>query len=147
MSKIELSENQEVTDLAGSAGEYPAHINEASGWAKAIWSAVCSQTGLKQDTALPLAAREAKVTPNTIWKLRYRKPRKLDHGDYLNIKAAFDRLDNSVENKIAQNLALLRSLPATPHRDRLVAGMEEYLRNSQSAEARATAQSTPEGSE
>jgi hypothetical protein len=82
------------------------------------------------------------VSPGTVWSFRYRPPKKLDVTAYFSIRAAYERHVASVEATLAQNLVVLRSLPATASRDRLVAQMEEFLGNQESDPAGTEAEET-----
>lgn len=109
-------------------------VSEASGWALGLWEFVHRGMGDTQEAAMHRAAKLAHVSPNTIWKLRYRRPRDIAVSVYFKLKAAHARHVESVEGQIAANLEVLRTLPRTPSRARLVAELEGYLRNQEGAE-------------
>lgn len=116
-----------MTDLSAIETDPDKLVDEAAGWAMALWRRAAQLYGHKQDTAMHTAANWAGVPPTTFWKLRYRKPRDLGISTYNRIKAAHQRHVASVEATSAENLIALRSLPSTPSRDRLVAQLESYL--------------------
>lgn len=119
--------------------EPEALVSEARGWALALWRTAHHLVGSTQDRAMRKAAAMAKVTPNTLWKLRYRPPREIGASVYFKLRIAHQKYVHSTEATVAQNLIALRALPSSPSRDRLVAGMEEFLRDSEGAEAWASA--------
>jgi len=138
MGKIPLRPEQKMFD-AGTIELAPEErIEQARNWALALWDRIAAAGDHNQESAMHQAARLAKVTPSTIWGFRYRMPKKLDVAAYFSIKAAFER-HASVEADLANNLLVLRSLPANPRRDRLVAQMEEYLRDSKGGAGRIAA--------
>ena len=116
-----------MTDLSAIETDPDKLVDEAAGWAMALWKRAAQLFGLMQDTAMHTAANWADVPPTTFWKLRYRRPHELGVSTYNRIKAAHERHVASVEAKSAENLIALRALPSTPSRDRLVAQLEEYL--------------------
>lgn len=136
MSKKSLGEEQKVSDIAANEIQPETIVAKARKWALALWERAEKLEGQNRETAMHTAARWADVTPNTIWKLRYRVPRNLDVAVFFKLEAAHQRHITSVEAKVAENLIALRALPSTPSRDRLVADMEKYLGASEGAEAR-----------
>jgi len=127
MSKKTLPQGKEMSDATAYETDPDKLVAEATGWATALWRRAREVTGDKNDRAMHTAARWAQVPPNTIWKLRYRPPRELGVSVYNRLKLAHEKHVASVEGKVAENLASLRALPATPARRRLVAEMEEFL--------------------
>lgn len=109
-------------------------IEQARIWALALWDRLAQAPGENQETAMHRAARLAKVSAYTVWSFRYRMPKKLDVSAYFSIKAAYERHVASLEAGLAENLIVLRSLPSDPRRDRLVAQMEEFLRDQEGDE-------------
>lgn len=116
-----------MTDMSAIETDPEKLVDEAAGWAMALWKRAAQLYGHKQDTAMHTAANWADVPPTTFWKLRYRKPRELGISTYNRIKLAHQRHVASVEGKIAENLLALRALPATPDRERLAADLEKFL--------------------
>lgn len=131
MSKKTLPHESEMTDATAFETDPDKLVDEARGYALGLWRHVHRGLGDTQENAMHEAARLAKVTPNTIWKLRYRRPREIGASIYFKLKAAHARHVQSVEARVADNLAALRSLPATPANRRLVASMEEFLGHSE----------------
>jgi hypothetical protein len=117
-------------------------IDQARDWALKLWDRIAAEPGENKESAMHHAARLAKVSPGTVWSFRYRPPKKLDVTAYFSIRAAYERHVASVEATLAQNLVVLRSLPATASRDRLVAQMEEFLGNQESDPAGTEAEET-----
>lgn len=115
-----------MTDVTSFETDPDKLLNEAKGWAKALWKCAKITTG-KDDRAMHTAARWANVSPNTLWKLRYRPPRGIDVSIYNRLKVAYVERVESVEGQIAENFEALKALPPTPSRQRLVAAMEEFL--------------------
>lgn len=139
MSKKTLTQDQKVTDATAFETDPKKLVGEAATWSGALWKRA-HQIAANRERAMHQAANWAGVTPNTIWQLRYRPPKSIDVSVYFKLKTAFVRHVDSVEGKIAENLQVLRALPETPARARLVAQMEEFLRNSESEETRAIAE-------
>jgi hypothetical protein len=133
MSKKSLSEDQKVTDVASFETDPDKLLRDAKTWANALWRKA-RLTAPKDDLAMRKAAHWAKVTPNTLWKLRYRPPRDIGVSIYNRLRVAYDEHVESVEGQVAENLAALKALPSTPSRERLVAQMEEFLGTSQGEE-------------
>lgn len=131
-----------MTDLSAIETDPDKLVEEAAGWALALWKRAAQLYGHKQETAMHTAANWAGVPPTTFWKLRYRRPRELGVSTYNRIKVAHDQHVKSVEGKIAENLLALRALPATPDRQRLVADLEKYLGIAPGETPRATAERT-----
>lgn len=129
-----------MTDISAIETDPNKLLAEAQAWAKELCKAAKRQTDAKADAVLNTAARWADVSPTMIWKLRYRPPNTVDAHIYNRLKLAYARYVKSPEATIAENLAELKALPSTPARDRLVAGMEEYLRASEVAEVRQPAE-------
>lgn len=140
MDKNELRDRPKMTDLSAIETDPEKLVDEAAGWAMALWKRAAQLYGHKQDTAMHTAANWASVPPTTLWKLRYRKPRDLGISTYNRIKAAHQKHVESVEAKSAENLIALRALPASPSRDRLVAQLEEFLGIAPIAEVRPPAE-------
>lgn len=134
MSKNLLPQESKLTDATAFETDPDKLVDEASGWAVGLWKVVHRGMGDTQEAAMHRAARIAQVSPNTIWKLRYRRPRDIAASVYFRLKAAHARHVESVEGQIAANLEILRALPATPSRARLVASLAEYVRDQQGAE-------------
>lgn len=130
-----------MTDLSAIETDREKLIDDATGWANALWNRAAKLYGQKKDTAMHTAANWAGIAPTMLWKLRYRRPRGLDVSIYNRLKAAHQRHVASVEGKIAENLLELRALPSTPDRDRLAADLEKFLGIAQGEEKRAPAQS------
>ncbi len=140
MSKIPLPQESKVTDATAAFETDPDKlVGEASGWAKGLWRRVHLRLGTTKEDAMHEAARLAGVSPNTIWKLRYRRPRDIAASVYFKLKAAHSRHVESVEGQIAANLEILRTLPATPSRQRLVVELAQYLRDQEGDEVGASA--------
>lgn len=116
-----------MTDLSTIETDREKLIDDATGWANALWDRAAKLYGQKKDTALHTAANWAGIAPTIIWKLRYRRPRGMDVSVYNRLKAAHQKHVSSVEGKLAENLLELRALPATPDRDRLAADLEKFL--------------------
>lgn len=129
-----------MTDLSAIETDADKLVDEAAGWAMALWKRAAQQYGHKQDTAMHTAANWAGVPPTTFWKLRYRRPRDLGISTYNRIKAAHHRHVASVEGKLAENLIALRALPPTPDRDRLAADLEKFLGIASGEEVRTPAE-------
>jgi hypothetical protein len=134
--KKPLSGEQKVFDASAINIAPERRIEQARDWALALWDKITSLPGENKESAMHRAARLARVPAGMIWSFRYRMPKKLDVAAYFSIKAAFER-HASVEASLAENLVVLRSLPADPHRDRLVAQMAEFLRHSEGDAGRA----------
>ena len=124
-----------MTDISAIETDPVKLLDDARNWAKELCKAAERQTDAKADAVLHTASRWAGVTPSLIWKLKYRPPKKVDVSVYNRLKLAHARYVKSPEATIAENLAALKALPSTPARDRLLAGMEEYLRTAQGEEA------------
>lgn len=114
-------------------------IEQAREWALALWDRIASLPGENKESAMHRAARLAKVSASMIWAFRYRMPKKLDVAAYFSIKVAYERHVASVEAGLAENLLVLRSLPSNPARDRLVAQMEEFFRDTEGRAGRVVA--------
>jgi hypothetical protein len=140
MDKNELPEGQKMTDMTAIETDPEKLLADARTWAKELCGAVKRQTDAKADAVLNTAARFAGVAPSLIWKLKYRPPKEVSVSVYNRLKLAHARYVKSPEATIAENLAALRSLPTNPARDRLMAGMEEYLRTAQGKEVRQPAE-------
>ena len=124
-----------MTDVASSVETDPTRlVDEAAGWAIGLWKAAHRTIGDTQERSMHEAARLARVSPNTIWRLRYRKPADISVSIYNRLMVAHRQHVESAEATVAANLEILRSLPATPARTRLVAQMEEFLRDQEGAE-------------
>ena len=123
-----------MTDISAIETDPDKLLDDARKWAKELCKAVKRQTDAKADAALNTAARWADVSPTMIWKLKYRPPNTVDAHIYNRLKLAHARYVKSPEATIADNLAALKALPSNPARDRLMAGMEEYLRTAQGEE-------------
>ncbi|KQU96470.1 hypothetical protein [Devosia sp. Root105] len=142
MGKKPLLPEQKMFD-AGAIDLAPEQrIEQAKKWALALWDRLAAMPGENQESAMHRAARLAKVSASMIWSFRYRMPKKLDVAAYFSIKAAYERHVASVEASLADNLLILRSLPSNPGRDRLVAQMEEFLRDQEGQEGRIAATET-----
>lgn len=122
-----------MTDATAYETDPSKLVDKAAGWAMALWRRAERESDDGKERAMHRAATWAKVSPGTLWKLRYRKPSEIGVSIYFKLEAAHARLITSVEARVAANLEELRQLPATPSRERLVAGMEEYLRHSGSS--------------
>lgn len=127
MSKNPLPQESKLTDATAFETDPDKLVDEASGWAIGLWRLAHRGLGDTQEAAMHKAARLAEVSPNTIWKLRYRRPRDIAASVYFKLKAAHARHVESVEGQIAANLEILRTLPANSSRARLVASMAEFL--------------------
>lgn len=134
MSKKFVSKDQKVTDISAYETDPTKLVEEAKAWALALWRRA-DRDDRNQQRAMHRAADWADVTPNTLWKLKYRPPRDLSVSVYNRLRRAYVERIESVEGKVAENLAALRELPTTPHRARLVAQMEEFLGASEGEEA------------
>jgi hypothetical protein len=136
MYKIELPEDQQLTDLTANEFEPETLVERAKVWAMALWKRAEDLHGSGRDNAMHTAARWAGVSPSLLWRLRYRPPAGIDASPYFKLMAAHERLIISVEAKSAENLIALRALPSSPSRDRLVAELEEFLGIAARQEAR-----------
>jgi hypothetical protein len=134
MSKIQLPQESKLTDATAFETDPDKLVDEASGWALGLWRLVHQGMGDTQEASMHKAAKLARVSPNTIWKLRYRRPRDIAVSVYFKLKAAHARHVESVEGQIAANLEILRTLPANPSRTRLAASLEQYLRDQEGEE-------------
>lgn len=126
-----------MTDVSAVETDPDVLVDRAARWALSLWRTVHRGMGDTQERSMHAAAKLAKVSPNTIWKLRYRRPREIGASVYFRLQAAYARHVESAEATVAANLDLLRKLPATPARERLVAQMEKYLRDHEGEEGRA----------
>lgn len=116
-----------MTDATAYETDPSKLVDRAASWAMALWRRAEREDGAGRERAMHRAATWAKVSPGTLWKLRYRKPAEIGASIYFKLEAAHERFITSVEARVAANLEELRQLPATPARERLVAGMEEFL--------------------
>ena len=116
-----------MTDATAIETDPEKLVGEARGWALSLWDKAHKGIGGTQDQAMHKAASMAGVTPHTLWKLRYRTPEEIGVSIYNRLKAAHARHIESVEARLADDLAALRLLPPTPHRARLVAQVEDFL--------------------
>jgi len=135
MSKKTLPQESKMTDATAVETDPSKLVERAATWAMALWRRAELDHGTGKERAMHTAASWADVPPHTFWKLKYRRPDEIGASIYFKLNAAYERRIASVEARVAANLQELRELPATPSRKRLVAGMEEYLRASQSAGA------------
>lgn len=142
MGKKTLRDRPKMTDLSANEFEPETLVSRAKVWAMALWKRAEDLYGDGKDNAMHTAARWAGVSPNLLWRLRYRPPAGIDASPYLKLMAAHERLINSVEAKSAENLIALRALPSNPSRDRLVAQLEEFLGIAPGEEARAPSERT-----
>ena len=124
-----------MTDATAYETDPTKLVDKATGWALALWRRAELDHGDGKERAMHTAANWADVPPHTFWKLKYRRPDEIGASIYFKLYAAYQRRIASVEARVAANLQELRELPATPARERLVAGMEEYLRTSEGARA------------
>lgn len=134
MSKIPVSQETKLTDASAVETDPDILVGRAATWAMKLWNVVHRGMGDTQEAAMHRAAKLANVSPNTIWKLRYRRPRSVDAHIYFRLQAAYQQHVESAEATVAANLEILRTLPATPRRDRLVAQMAEFLRDQEGEE-------------
>ena len=115
-----------MTDITAFETDPDKLVEEAKGWAIALWRSAGRQSGNSQ-RAMYRAAGWAKVPPNTLWKLRYRPPRDLGVSIYNRLRVAYVERVEALEGKVAENLAALRELPSTKANQRLIAEMEKFL--------------------
>lgn len=72
------------------------------------------------------------VPQQTLWALRYRKPKDVLASIYLKLKAAYEAECGRQEARLRHELELVKALPTTPARAALVADAEAALGNSES---------------
>lgn len=115
-------------------------VDEATGWANALVSRVYRGPGDTVEAAMHRAEQKFGVPAAVLWALRYRRPKALLAGIYLSLKAAYEAECNRQEAKLAHELAITKTLPATPARLRLIAETEALLGSVGVAEGRPAAE-------
>lgn len=144
MRKRFLSERQKVMTDAASALS-PA--DEAAGWAETLIRKAHRGPGDTLDAAMHRVSRAYDIDRQTLWRLRYRRPRDVLASVYLKIKAAHDAECARQEAKLRHEIEITRTLAQTPARRALVAEAEAVLEQAEGPQGRATAQPTREGDE
>ena len=128
MGQNRLSEQQKaMTDATISPAD------EAAGWADGLLRFAHRGPGDTVDAAMHRVSTKHGIEHQTLWRLRYRRPRDLMASVYLRIKAAYDAECERQEAKLAHQLEITRALPRTSARDRLIAETEALLGSSQRA--------------
>lgn len=113
-----LVEQKSMTDMTA--------VDEAASWAELLVKREHRGPGDTIDAARLRAARKHKVPEQTLWSLRYRKPKEIAGSAYRALMRAYDAETQSMEAKIAENLKLLEALPPGAARDRLVAQLARF---------------------
>lgn len=105
-------------------------VDEAASWADLIVRREHRGPGDTLDAARMRAARKHRLPEQTLWSLRYRKPKDLSASIYRALYRAYVAETQSMEAKIAENIKLLEALPASPARDRMVAQLARFQADS-----------------
>lgn len=117
-----LVEQKPMTDMTA--------VDEAASWADLIVRREHRGPGDTLDAARMRAARKHRLPEQTLWSLRYRKPKDLSASIYRALYRAYVAETQSMEAKIAENIKLLEALPASPARDRMVAQLARFQADS-----------------
>lgn len=105
-------------------------VDEAASWADLLVRREHRGPGDTLDAARLRAARKHKVPEQALWSLRYRKPKDIAGSVYRSLYRAYVSETQSMEAKIAENLALIEALPASAARDRMVAQLARFQADS-----------------
>lgn len=117
-------------------------VDEAASWADMLVRREHRGPGDTIDAARQRAARKHKLPEQVLWALRYRKPKRIWADLYKQLELAVAAEIQSQEARLAHELAITKSLPATASRLALIAETEALLGQAQSAEVRPTAERT-----
>lgn len=99
-----------MTDAAG----HIAPVDEAEGWALSLLRKHHKGPGDTVEAAMHRVAIKHRIDRQTLWKLRYRKPKDIMATAYLAIKSAYEAECARQEAKLAHELELTKQMRG-PH--------------------------------
>jgi hypothetical protein len=120
LSKFPLRQEQEVFD-----GE--AVVDEAAHWAEALLQRTYRGPGDTIEAASYRAEQKYGVPAQTFWSLRYRRPKDILASVYRTLQAAYEAECGRQEAKLRHELELVKALPRTADRQRLIDETEDAL--------------------
>lgn len=124
MGQDPLSEQQKVmTDLASDMS--PA--DQAAHWADSLIRKYHRGPGDTLDAAMHRVSVKHGIEHQTLWRLRYRRPKDLLASIYLKIRTAYETECDRQEAKLRHELEITKALPRSPAGDRLIAQTEAFL--------------------
>jgi len=115
-------------------------VDEAASWADMLVRREHRGPGDTIDAARRRAARKHKLPEQVLWALRYRKPKRIWADLYKKLELAVAAEIHSQEARLAHELAITKSLPATTARRALIAETEALLGQAQGKEVRSPAE-------
>ena len=105
-----------------------ALVEDCARWSGALWSKAHAGLGDTQEAAMYRAASRHGIEPNVFWTLRYRRPKDVLASVYFKLKAAYEAECERQEARLRHELELVKALPRTPDRQRIVDAAEAALR-------------------
>lgn len=127
-----------MTDAASAYS--PA--DEAANWAESLIRKAHRGPGDTLEAAMHRVSRTHGIEHQTLWRLRYRRPKDLLASVYLKLKSAYEAECTRQEAKLRHELEITKTLPATPDRLALIAETEAFLGSLASQARRASTQPT-----
>lgn len=106
---IGTQKNEDGFDLNAKTIKPADLVDEAAFWAAKLTEKAEAQTG-KTETALKTVARQTGVSANTLWMLRYRKPKDMAVSIYMKLKAAFEAAEKRQYERSNHEATIARSL-------------------------------------
>lgn len=111
-----------------------AVVDDAARWSGALWNKEYVGIGDTQEAAISRASARHGIDPGVFWSLRYRRPKDLLASVYFKLKAAYENECERQEARLRHELELVKALPRTEARQRLVDETEAALRTQEGSQ-------------
>ena len=98
-----------MTDAAG----FHDPVDEAANWANELVKRQHRGPGDTVEAAMHRASTKYRIEHQTLWRLRYRKPKDMMLKAYLRLKAAYEAELSRQEAKLAHELEITKTLRGT----------------------------------
>ena len=109
-SSLQNRQRQEpMTDAAG----WSDPVDEAANWANELVKRQHRGPGDTVEAAMHRASNKYRIEHQTLWRLRYRRPKDMMLKAYLKLKAAYEAEVERQEAKLAHELAITKTLRGT----------------------------------
>ena len=129
----------ERKDPLHSEQKLTSAVDRAADWADLLVRREHRGVGDTIDAARMRAARKHKLPERVLWSLRYRKPKQIWADIYLALQRAYEAECERQEVRLAHELEITKTLPATAARLALIAETEALLGQTAGEEVRPSA--------